>query len=114
MTRTRFGLIVLALATLLAASCGLNRSAYQRGMPPPPEGNPVDLYRIVPGDVLSIDGGKHQELNSQSVRVDERGDINLLYVGKIRVVGKTKAELEAAINAAYRESGNYEDTQVSV
>jgi len=115
MTWTRFGTAIVAMTLLLATSCGgLNRTTYTKGEPPHPQGNPVDLYRIVPGDVLSTEGGKNQELTRENVRVDEKGEINLLYIGKIKAAGKTKAEIEEAINAAYRESGNYESPQVSI
>lgn len=114
MSWMRLALAALALPLLVAASCAPGGIGYERGLPPPFEGSPVDLYKIVPGDVLGIEGGEHQELSKESARVDERGEINLLYIGKIRASGKTMSELEAAINDAYAESGNYEDPQVSV
>ena len=114
MTAMRVGLLAFAL-TLCVAGCGTTGGANaQSGHPPAVEGNPVDLYRIVPGDVLAIDGGAEQNLSKDSVRVDENGDVNLLYIGKVKAEGKTKGELEDAINGSYRESGQYEDPQVTV
>ena len=114
MTWMRLGLVALALLLLVGASCMPDRAAITPGEPEPPKGNPVTNYRIVPGDMLTIEGGKHQELSKESLRVDEKGEINLLYIGKIEATGKTKGEIEEAINEAYRELGKYEDPQVSV
>ena len=114
MTWTRLALALSALPLLVATSCTQDGTGYERGLPPPVEGSPVDLYKIVPGDVLGIEGGEQKELSKESVRVDERGEVNLLYIGKIQASGKTMSELEAAINDAYIESGNYEAPQVSI
>jgi len=115
MTLRCFGLTALALVLLAATSCTTgDRIVITKGEPAAPEGNAVDLYRIVPGDVLSIEGGKNEELSKEQVRVDEQGQINLLYIGKIEVADKTTSELEDAINQAYVASGKYTDSQVSV
>ena len=110
-------LIVLAVsATVLLTGCPITGESvkYEKGLPPPPEGDPAINYRIVVGDVLALEGGKNEELSKDSVQVDENGEINLLYVGKIKAVGLTKAGLDAAINNAYKESGKYQETQVTV
>jgi protein involved in polysaccharide export with SLBB domain len=107
-------LAAAAGALLAAAGCSPAGTNYERGEPPAPEGSPVTNYRIVPGDVISIEGGKHTELSKDSVQVDEKGEINLLYVGKVEAKGKTKSELEAAINAAYVESEKYKEPRVTV
>jgi protein involved in polysaccharide export with SLBB domain len=106
------GLAGLAATLVVATGCG--GTGYERGEPPAPEGSPVTNYRIVPGDVLKIEGGKHAELTKDSIQVDEKGEINLLFVGKIEAKGTTKAELEQAINTAYVESEKYKDPQVTV
>jgi len=113
MTAMRVGLLGLALA-LCVAGCATSGSNVQSGHPPKVEGNPVDLYRLVPGDVLAIDGGTEEYLSKETVHIDENGDINLLYIGKVKAEGRTKSEIEDAINEAYRESGQYEDPQVTV
>jgi protein involved in polysaccharide export with SLBB domain len=107
------GVLALGL-TLSIAGCVTPGANVESGHPPKVEGNPVDLYRMVPGDVLAIDGGAEENLSKESVRVDESGDVNLLYIGKVKAEGRTKSELEDAINEAYRESGQYEDPQVTV
>jgi polysaccharide export outer membrane protein len=64
--------------------------------------------------VLSIEGGTNKELSQDAARVDELGQINLLYVGKLDAAGKTARELEETINEAYKASGQYGDAQVTV
>jgi protein involved in polysaccharide export with SLBB domain len=113
MSAMRVALLVFALP-LLVAGCVTDGGHVESGHPPRPEGSPVDLYRIVRGDVLAIDGGAQQILSKESVRVDENGDVNLLFIGKVKAEGKTSGELEEAVNGAYRESGQYEDPQVTV
>ncbi|MBN1917046.1 MAG: polysaccharide biosynthesis/export family protein [Verrucomicrobia bacterium] len=108
--------VLAATATVLLSGCPIpgNSIKYEEGLPPLPEGDPALNYRIVVGDVLSIEGGKNAELAKDSVQVDENGEINLIYMGKIKVVDLTKSELEAAINKAYMESGKYQDAQITV
>lgn len=126
MTWTRLTLIALA-PLLLVAGCATTGSNGRldgvdlgmkivriKGHPEKPEGDPVWNYRIVPGDVLGIEGGKNVELSKESVRVDEQGHINLLYIGKIEASGKTKTELEKGINDAYREAETIGEPQVTV
>jgi polysaccharide export outer membrane protein len=109
----RLGLALLALPLLVGASCTPSGSIYEKGEPQNPTVSPVDAYRIVPGDVLSIEGGADKELSKDAVRVDELGKINLLYVGKLDAAGKTTRELEEAISEAYKASGHYENPQVT-
>jgi protein involved in polysaccharide export with SLBB domain len=126
MTWMRLAVIALALP-LLAGGCATVGSGGQldggpdgmkiiriKGHPAPPEGDPVWNYRIVPGDVLSIEGGKNTELSKESIRVDEQGFINLLYIGKIQAAGKTKAELEQDVNDAYKKAQKIGEPQVTV
>jgi polysaccharide export outer membrane protein len=86
----------------------------EQHQPERPVDDPVRSYRIVPGDVISIEGGTNTELSKDGVRVDENGEVNLLFIGRLMAAGKTMGELEEAINEAYRESGKYPDPQVSV
>lgn len=126
MTWTRLMLIALA-PLLLAAGCATvggpgtiegvgpeMKVVRVKGHPAKPEGDPVWNYRIVPGDVLSVEGGKNVELSKESVRVDEQGYINLLYIGKVRAAGKTKTELESDINTAYKEAQKIGEPQVTI
>jgi protein involved in polysaccharide export with SLBB domain len=110
----RLGLAVLALPLLVGASCTPSGSTYEKGEPPNPTESPVSAYRIVPGDVLNIEGGADKELSKDAVRVDELGKINLMYVGKLDAAGKTARELEEAINEAYKNSGHYGNPQITV
>jgi polysaccharide export outer membrane protein len=101
--------VLMALVIVVGAGCG----GPKRTPPPTPGGDPVETYRVVPGDVLKIEGGKNPAI-SKNVRVDEQGYINLLYLGKLEAAGKTKSELEAAIDQAYKDSGQFADSQVGV
>jgi polysaccharide export outer membrane protein len=101
--------VLLVLAFVAAAGCGPRSDP----LPPPVSADPIETYLIVPGDVLSIDGGKNPTV-TRDVRVDEQGFVNLIYLGKVEAAGKTKSELEHEIDAAYVDSGYFADSQVSV
>jgi polysaccharide export outer membrane protein len=75
--------------------------------------DPIETYKIVPGDVLTVDGGKNPTVTKE-VRVDEQGFINLIYLGKVEAAGKTKSEVENEVDAAYEEAGYFTDSQVSI
>jgi polysaccharide export outer membrane protein len=106
-------LAVLAAVVLTGCPPPGERITYEKGIPEAPEGDAALNYKIVVGDVLSVEGGRNQELSKESVQVDENGEINLLYAGKIKAVGLTKGQLEAAINERYKSLGKYEDPQVT-
>jgi len=126
MTWTRLALIALALPLLVGGCATMGNNGQLnggpdemkiiriKGHPARPEGDPVWNYRIVPGDVLSLEGGKNVELSKESIRVDEQGFINLLYIGKIEAAGKTKTQLEQDINDAYKEAQKIGQPQVTV
>jgi protein involved in polysaccharide export with SLBB domain len=105
----RLSLVAVLLALALAAGCAPKSDP----LPPPVTADPVETYQVVPGDVLSIDGGKNPA-TTRDVRVDEGGFINLIYLGKVKVAGKTKSQIESEIDTAYEESGYFTDSQVSV
>jgi protein involved in polysaccharide export with SLBB domain len=108
--------VLAAVATVLLTGCPIPGQSvkYEKGLPPNPEGDPALNYRVVVGDVLSIEGGKNPDLNRDSIQVDENGEINLIYAGKLKVVGKTKAEIEDAINRLFKELGKFQDVQVTI
>ena len=105
----RLSLVLLLLALSAVAGCGPGSDP----LPPPLSADPIETYKIVPGDVLAIDGGKNPTM-SKDVRVDEQGFINLIYLGKVEAAGKTKSEVESEVDAAYEESGYFTDSQVSI
>ena len=109
MNRLAALLLLLPLALMLQGGCGIKSDP----LPDVQPGDPIETYRITPGDILNIDGGANQSITKQVV-VDEQGCINLTYLGKLNAVGKTKSELERDIDAAYKETGKYVDSQVSV
>lgn len=111
MNRLAVVVLLVVLVPFLDGGCG--------GPPVSPlplvqtDGDPIETYQIVPGDVLSIDGGKNPAVTKEA-SVDEQGYINLIYLGKLKAAGKTKSQLERDIDNAYKESGKYVDSQVSV
>lgn len=105
--------VVVAFMALTGVACN-GRVKSERWTPQQEDQrDPIETYRIVPGDVLAIDGGKNPAVTKE-VRVDEEGLINLIYLGKIKAADKTKSELEREIDAAYMESGFFTESQVSV
>ena len=58
-------------------------------------------YKIKNGDLLAIDGGIHQIINRR-VKVDERGEITLVFIGKVKVVGLTKWQVEELLIKKYK------------
>jgi protein involved in polysaccharide export with SLBB domain len=109
MRRLAVAVVLTVLVIWLGAGCGGPTPT----APPTPGGDPVETYRIVPGDVIRIEGGKNPAINKDA-RVDEQGYASLIYLGKVKAAGKTKSELEADIDQAYKDSGQYTDSQVSV
>ncbi len=103
---------LVALVALVGAGC----NGRVKSVPLPEvqgESDPIETYRIAPGDVLSIDGGKNPAI-TKDARVDEQGHISLIYIGKFKAAGKTKSELERDIDTAYKELGHFTESQVSI
>jgi protein involved in polysaccharide export with SLBB domain len=110
--------IVAALAFL---SCCVDDSTPNNGVPQPEDddaGNVSDEntnngggngdpepgeegYKIRPGDILDVDGGRFPELNKQ-VRVDDKGYVKLVYIDRVKVGGKTKWEVEDLLSVKYK------------
>jgi len=103
-------LVLVALAALLVGGCTPKSDPWE----PEIGRDPIETYRIAPGDVLRIEGGKNPELSRDEARIDEEGFVNLLFLGKVKAAGKTKSELERDIADAYKEGGHFTDPQVSV
>ncbi|HEV7297855.1 MAG TPA: polysaccharide biosynthesis/export family protein [Tepidisphaeraceae bacterium] len=78
--------------------------------------NRVD-YRLDRGDLVNISISDLQAAGVdtvRSVRVSESGNASLPYIGQIRALGMTEAELEAAVVEAYRAAALITNAQVSV
>jgi polysaccharide export outer membrane protein len=58
-------------------------------------------YKIKPGDVLDVNGGMHKGINRQ-VRVDDKGFVRLVHVGRVKVSGKTKWQAEDFLGDKYK------------
>jgi len=101
---------LVGLVIALGAGCGVKPDP----LPATVSEDPVETYRIAPGDVLDIDGGRNPQISKEQAHVDQEGFVSLLYIGKIKAAGKTKSELERDIDTAYREGETFTDSQVSV
>jgi protein involved in polysaccharide export with SLBB domain len=101
---------IVGLVVVLGAGCGVKSDP----LPPPASEDPVETYRIAPGDVLQIDGGRNPQISKMEAHVDQEGFVSLIYIGKVEAAGKTKSELERDIDAAYQDTETFTDSQVSV
>lgn len=111
MNKAAIFIVLLAVGVLIGGGCGVTP---QGDLPAVATDNPIDTYLIAPGDVLSIDGGKNPDVSKEQIRVDEEGNINLIYIGKVKAAGLTKSKLEADIDQRYRDAGQFADSQVSI
>lgn len=84
---------------------------------------PADLvvrqvdYRIDRGDLVnvSISDLQAQGVDTvRSVRVSESGNVSLPYIGQMKALGLTEAELEADVIRAYGDAALIKDAQVAV
>ena len=111
MNKAAIFIVLLAVGVLIGGGCGVTPPGE---LPAVATDNPIDTYLIAPGDVLSIDGGKNPDVSKEQIRVDEEGNINLIYIGKVKAAGLTKSKLEADIDQRYRDAGQFADSQVSI
>lgn len=111
MNKAAIFIVLLAVGVLIGGGCGVTPPG---DLPAVATDNPIDTYLIAPGDVLSIDGGKNPDVSKEQIRVDEEGNINLIYIGKVKAAGLTKSKLEADIDQRYRDAGQFADSQVSI
>lgn len=71
--------------------------------PPLPPIQTVPLYRIQPGDKLSLKFFSNPELNEASIVVRPDGFINPQLISEIRAGGRTVSELKAELEREYNE-----------
>ncbi len=86
---------------------------------PTPDDLKVDQidYRIDRGDLVnvSISDLQAQGVDTvRSVRVSESGNVSLPYIGQVKALGLTEAELEADVIRAYSDAALIRDAQVSI
>lgn len=103
-------LFILALLLVLSAVSG---QAQQSPSVQPPANGPVsvpvvskvgadDLYRIGPGDVISVTVLDYAQLSSDAIRVDNRGMILLPMIeGEVPAACRTEGELAKEIGTRY-------------
>src|SRR6478672_7074325 len=104
----------LFLVLTFAASVSATTSAL-RSTPRDPALEPAESYKIGVNDLLAIDLHDLTGPGTQTIkttRVTERGMINLPMIGSFKAQGPTVAELEAAIQKAYRDAKIVANAQV--
>ncbi len=113
-------LSVVAVATMLLAACGATpKSALPAGpsaydvIPAPDFDKPEPLYRLVPGDEISVSVFQEEDLSVDKVTIDEAGNIQLPLIGQVAAQGRSATELSQVISA--RLAARYlRDPKVSV
>nr|WP_170065500.1 SLBB domain-containing protein [Abditibacterium utsteinense] len=69
-------------------------------------------FPLEPGDILAVNVANHPEMNSPGLSINEAGKVTLPVVGNVLVAGKSMAQAQQIITAAY--SGQLRKPQVSV
>jgi polysaccharide export outer membrane protein len=100
---------LLPLAAILALWAG---PPALRADPPSTEGN-IPSYTLTATDRLRISIYQEDDLSS-IVRIDAKGDVNLLLVGEVRIAGLTVREAQKVIEDAYRNGRFLRDPQVII
>jgi polysaccharide export outer membrane protein len=112
------GMLLVALLALSGADVGMSQIVAGEAVPLTISG--------VPGEQKGIEAGKAFRITIKGVPaeekakidadypVSERGEINLLYLGKVNTVGKTSEQLASDIEKAYRDSKIFMEPTVEV
>ncbi len=112
------GMLLVALLALSGADVGMSQIVAGEAVPLTISG--------VPGEQKGIEAGKAFRITIKGVPaeekakidadypVNERGEINLLYLGKVNTVGKTSEQLASDIEKAYRDSKIFMEPTVEV
>jgi polysaccharide export outer membrane protein len=95
-----------AIVSLVASQPAL------RAAPPAAEGR-IPSYTLTTTDRLRIAVYQEDDLSS-IVRIDAKGDVNLLLVGEVRIAGLTVREAQKAIEDAYRNGRFLRSPQVII
>ena len=103
--------LVCVLLSLALMACGpggkgtgVRQVAYPEMKPPPP--GPVEVesgYRILKGDILSLNFARNSELNIKDAMVRPDGKIPLTLAGDVTAFGLTLPELRAAVSRKYQD-----------
>ncbi len=101
--------LLFPLATLVALLAG---QTALRADPPATEGK-IPSYTLTTTDRLRIAVYQEDDLSS-IVRIDAKGDVNLLLVGEVKIAGLTVREAQKAIEDAYRNGRYLRDPQVII
>ncbi len=99
-------LIVPLSAAMLVAGCGgAPRSTLPSGtkaydvIPAPDLAAPEPLYRLAPGDTISVSVFQEADLSVEKATVDESGNVQLPLIGQVSAQGRSATELSQVISA---------------
>jgi polysaccharide export outer membrane protein len=95
-----------AVVALLASQAALRSE-------PPATGGKIPSYTLTATDRLRIAVYQEDDLSS-IVRIDAKGDVNLLLVGEVRIAGLTVREAQKVIEDAYRDGRFLRNPQVII
>ena len=96
---------VVILAVALGACAGGKRPDLPSGMaaydviPAPDLSAPKQLYRLLPGDTISISVFQEPDLSMEKATIDEAGNVQVPLIGQVPAAGMTSVELSEAIAA---------------
>ncbi len=68
-------------------------------IPPPDLGAPQQLYRLTPGDTISVSVFQEPDLTVEKAKIDEAGNVQLPLIGQVAAQGLTAVELSETISA---------------
>jgi polysaccharide export outer membrane protein len=71
-------------------------------------------YRISSADKLNVVVVGEPDLAGPNRRVDANGNINLNYIGEVRVLGLTVAEAQKSVETSYKENRILRNPQVTI
>ena len=68
-------------------------------IPAPDLGAPQQLYRLTPGDTISVSVFQEPDLTVEKAKIDEAGNVQLPLIGQVAAQGLTAVELSETISA---------------
>ena len=110
--RSPFFHATLMLVTFWCAPHAMGQTAPAASAPT--DSNKAIVYKLTRTDKISIVVVGENELNVGGKRIDANGNVNLNYVGEVRIAGLSVSQAQAAIETAYREGRILRNPQVTI
>jgi len=119
MTGLRPTAVLLLLVTALFSNRSLAQTRQEAQKMSPPATSPASLeansarVRVGPGDLLEVKVFDVDEL-TQDVRVSDKGDAVLIFLGPLHLAGLTTAEAQTLVESRLRDGNYVREPQVSI